>query len=136
LSKGKPLETQNLRFSKTIVNLIVYFYCLSIRIEIALKACNCMLVIQELISMGIRNKISTEEMAIAILKKSKEPMLISEIVELIKKKSSTHLIGKTPEKSFYSMIYRNDKTRVANNEKAIFNKILRGSTLFLELNLK
>lgn len=86
--------------------------------------------------MAIRNKISTEEMAIAILKKSKEPMLLTEIVKLIKKKSSTHLIGKTPKNSFYSMIYRNDKVREANNEKAIFNKILRGSSLFLELNNK
>lgn len=82
------------------------------------------------------NNISTEEMAIAILKKSGEPMLIFEIVAQIKKKSSTHLIGKTPEKSFYSMIYRNDKRRTERNEKPLFNKIFRGGVLFLELNIK
>lgn len=86
--------------------------------------------------MTARNKTSTEKLAVSILTDTKEPMLISEIVEIIKKQSPTHLTGKTPEKSFYSMIYRNEKRRVENNQSPIFKMEKRGSMLFLELNNK
>ena len=82
----------------------------------------------------MRKNIRTEDLVSDILKKSKEPMLISEIVKKIRKISDTHLTGNTPEKSLYSMIYRSEKKRSEQGKPERFRKVKRGNMILLELN--
>lgn len=82
----------------------------------------------------MKNETRTEELVFEVLKKSKEPLLISEIVQKVRKISDTHLVGNTPEKSLYSMLYRSEKKRLDNGERERFRKTKRGNQILLELN--
>lgn len=82
------------------------------------------------------SKISIEELTIAVLENANQPLLISEIVEEIRKIKPDQFKGKTPNKSLYSIIYRNDAKRREKFEKEIFSKMKRGRQIYLGLNDK
>lgn len=82
------------------------------------------------------SKLSIEELTISVLKKAKQPLLIREIVDEIKKIEPEQLKGKTPTNSLYSIIYRHEAKRKDKGEKELFSKIKRGKQLYLEMNNK
>ncbi|WGL99839.1 HTH domain-containing protein (plasmid) [Arsenophonus sp. aPb] len=87
--------------------------------------------------MALDGKVSrNEQLMIKVLESSKEPLNLNEIVEAINILDKNCLVGKSPSKSLYSIIYRREKRRSLNNEKPIFIVSTRGGAKYYSINKK
>lgn len=66
-------------------------------------------------------KNSLENLAIRVLKRSKNPLTLHQMVDEIKKIDPSVLRGKSPSKSLYSVIYRKEKEREKEGIKNVFS---------------
>ena len=81
-----------------------------------------------------RRHSKLEAMMLDILKKSKKPMTIAQIVEAIQLREPDIFTGKTPSNSLFSIIYRNEIKRESLAQKTLFKKIKQGSSTFYTPN--
>ena len=87
--------------------------------------------------MNLNSKKSkSETMMLEVLKEAIEPLNLIEIVQLIHKKDTSVLSGKSPEKSLYSIIYRREKTRKSLGLQSMFIVTKRGGSQYYSINKK
>lgn len=82
-----------------------------------------------------RRTRNLETLMVDVLKASKKPMSLNEIVETIKANNPESIRGKTPRNSLYSIVYRNEKRRHENNEPLLFNVETTGRRSIYSLNI-
>jgi hypothetical protein len=75
-----------------------------------------------------------EAMMLDILKGAKRPMTIVQIVEVIQLLEPSVFTGKTPHKSLYSIVYRNERRRISIGEKILFKKSVQNGSVFYTPN--
>ena len=72
-----------------------------------------------------------EEMMVEVLSRAAAPLTIGEIVALVRDSDSSLLVGATPAKSLYSMIFRREACRRQSGQKTLFNTVKeRGVVLY------
>jgi hypothetical protein len=76
-----------------------------------------------------------ESLMLEVLQASKKPMTLNEIVDVIKSSNPESFNGKTPRKSLYSIIYRNEKRRQENNESLLFKVEITSRHAIYSLNI-
>lgn len=81
-----------------------------------------------------RRHSKLESMMLDILKKSKKPMTIAQIVEVIQLREPNIFTGKTPNNSLFSIIYRNEIKRESLGQKTLFKKSKQGNSTFYTKN--
>ena len=79
-------------------------------------------------------KSDYELAAVRILKDSRKPLTLREMIDRIVERKLVTVRGKTPEKTLYGVIYKKEKARKERGEKPVFKKIRQGSSVLYTLN--
>jgi hypothetical protein len=73
-----------------------------------------------------RNISVSEQLMIAVLTEVDQPLTLDEIVSRMLAINPQILIGKTPKKSLYSIVYRREKRRQVKGLPLLFETSIRG----------
>ncbi|MGG8470792.1 HTH domain-containing protein [Rahnella sp. PAMC25617] len=83
--------------------------------------------------MGSRRRSDLEKAVIEVLKNSKKPLSMLQMVEKIQKKYPLLLTGQTPKNTLYAMIYKREKRRAMDSEAAIIIRHNEGRSVYYKL---
>lgn len=75
-----------------------------------------------------------EELMVEILARRKTPMTLSEIVDAMLRQEPSVLIGATPQKSMYSIVFRREKRRKAGRMPLLFRRTKERGSVLYQLN--